>query len=714
MTKRHLATCTLCEAACGIVVETDADRVVSIRGDDEDPQSRGYICPKAAALADLHHDPDRLRRPLIREGASFREASWDEALARAGDGLAEIRERHGRDALGMYYGNPTAHNLGLLTHGLPLTRALRTKNLYSASSADQFPQMLAAQEMLGHLGLVPVPDVDRTEHFLVLGANPLVSNGSLMTAPGMKRRLRAIRERGGRVVVIDPRRTETAEVADEHVFVRPGTDAFLVASMLHVLFEEGLVAPGRLAERLDGMDELRRTVAPFTPERAAARTGVPAGTIARLARDFAGARRAVAYGRVGMCTQEHGTTSAWLLQCLNVVTGRLDEIGGAMFTTPAADFLGMVEALGMGRGYDRWRSRVRGLPELAGEYPVATLADEIETPGEGQVRALLTMAGNPALSAPNGPRLERALAKLSFMVSIDSFLNETTRHAHVILPPVSPLSRSHYDLALHAFSVRNSAKFVPAVFPREPHERYDWEIVAHLSARILVPRPLRRAFLAAALRGPEPIVDLALRAGPYGLRRGPRRALSLARLRESPSGVDLGALEPRLPELLFTPGKRIRLAPPRLVGEVHRLARELDRPASSELVLIGRRQLRSNNSWLHNSHRMVKGPERCTLLVHPDDARARGVEGGSLAKVRSRVGEIVVAVEVSDEIMRGVVSLPHGWGHTRGGTRMAVAAEHAGQSVNDITDDAFLDRLSGTAGFSGVPVEVEAVGGESA
>jgi anaerobic selenocysteine-containing dehydrogenase len=691
-------------------VRVEGERVVDIRGDDEDPQSRGYVCPKATALGDLHHDPDRLRRPLVKEGGSFREVGWDEALRRAGDGLAEVRERHGRDALAVYYGNPVAHNLGLLTHGLPLTRLIRSKNVYSASTADQMPQMLASLEMFGHLGLVPVPDVDRTEHFFVLGANPAVSNGSLMTAPDMKRRLRAIRERGGRVVVVDPRRTETAELADEHVFVRPGKDAFLLLGMLHVLFEERLVRPGRLAPSLDGLGTLEAHVRPFSPAKVEGVCGVEAATIARLARDFARARTAAAYGRVGMCTQEHGTTASWLLQCLNVLTGRLDEVGGVMFTTPAADFLGIVDRLGMGQGYARWRSRVRGLPEVAGELPIAALAEEIETPGEGQPRALLTIAGNPALSAPNGKRLERALDELDFMVSVDAFLNETTRHAHVILPPVSPLSRAHYDLALNAFAVRNQAKWVAPIFGRGDDERHDWEILAHLAARLLAPRRLRSAVLAAALRGPEPIVEAALRTGPWGVRRG-RGGLSLKKLRQHPHGIDLGPLEPgHLPRGLYTAGKRIRLVTPLLSGEVAHLQRELERPPERRtLVLIGRRELRTNNSWLHNSQRMVKGPERCTLKLAPSDAARLGISGGAEVRVRSRAGEVVVKAEVTDEMMPGVVSLPHGWGHSREGTRLSVASARSGVSVNDVTDEQLLDRLSGTAGFSGVEVTVEPV-----
>jgi anaerobic selenocysteine-containing dehydrogenase len=705
MTRRHCATCTFCEAACGIVVETEGERVVSIRGDDDDPASRGYICPKAYAMGELHEDPDRLRRPLVRDGAGFREASWDEALRLAIEGFARVRAEHGRDAMAVYYGNPTAHNLGLITHGLPLTRLLRTKNVYSASSTDQAPQMLAAEKMFGHVGMVPIPDVDRTEHFLVIGANPLVSNGSLMNAPDMKRRLRAIRERGGKVVVIDPRRTETAEVADEHVFVRPGTDAYLVLAMLHVIFAEGLARIGRLEDRVTGLGSLRALAEGFAPARVADKTGVSAETITRLARDFARARTSVAYGRVGTCTQEHGTLASWLIVALNVVCGRLDEVGGAMFATPAIDPMQLLVHAGMSKGYDRWQSRVRRLPELMGEYPIATLADEIETPGPGRVRALLTFAGNPALSAPNGPRLEKALARLDHVVCLDAFLNETTRHAHVILPPVSPLERSHYDLALHVFSVRNAAKYVPPVFARKDGERHDWEILAHLTAGLVVPRGLRTAYLAAALRGPEPILDAGLRAGPYGLRSRATRKLSLKVLREHPHGLDLGALEPRLPERLYTDDRRVHLAPELFVREARALLPRLEEPTPG-LVLIGRRHLRSNNSWLHNAAKMVKGPRRCTLLVHPDDAAARGLREGSRASITTRVGRIVAHVEVSDEVMRGVVSLPHGWGHTREGTRLSVASAHAGVSVNDVTDETLLDRLSGTAGFSGVPVEV--------
>jgi anaerobic selenocysteine-containing dehydrogenase len=698
----QISTCPLCEASCGILVETDGEYIRSIRGDEDDPFSLGYLCPKATALADLQDDPDRVRAPLIREGSRWREASWDEALDRAADGLVRVRKERGHDAVAMYYGNPVAHNLGLMTHALPFARALRTKNVYSASSADQLPQMLAAFQMFGHLALIPVPDLERTDYFLVFGANPVVSNGSLMTAPNMKGRLRAIRDRGGRVVVVDPRRTETAEIADEHVAIRPGTDALLLAAMLHVVFAEGWMHLGRLDGRVKNVDALATLVRQLTPERVARRTGVAPEVTRRLAGDFARATRAACYGRVGLCTQRYGTLAAWLVQALNLVTGHLDEVGGMMLTTPAVDAVAILSRLGLRGTYDRWRSRARHLPEFAGEFPVATLADEIEMGGRGQVRALVTVAGNPVLSAPGGRRLDRALGTLDHVVSIDGYLNETTRHAHVLLPPAPPLSRSHYDLALYAFSVRNVAKYSEPVMPPEASERLDWEIVTELAGRVFVPRPLRRLALLAARRlRPERVVDALLRIGPH--------RLTLAKLRRSPHGMDLGPLEPgRFADRIATPDRRADVAPGDFLREARaELLVETDREPTGELVLIGRRQLRNNNSWMHNSHRLVKGPPRCTLLVHPADAASRDLGNGDLARLGSEAGTVVIPIEVTDAIHPGVVSLPHGWGHDRDGTRLRVAREHAGASINDVTSDVHLDTLSGTAAFNGLVVTLQ-------
>ncbi len=694
--------------------------MVSVRGDDADPFSKGYICPKATALADLHHDPDRLKRPMVREGSTWRELGWDEAFDLVVRRLRDVRDSYGLDAIAVYQGNPTVHSVGLMMHGQFFLRKLGTRNASSATSTDQLPHMLAALTMFGDQLLMAVPDIDRTEHMIVVGGNPLVSNGSIMTAPDVKSRLKAIKARGGRLTVIDPRRTETAELADQHLFIRPGTDAAFLLSFLHVLYAEQLVKPGRVAGFTDGIDELGTIAARYAPETTAAATGIAAGDVRTLARAFAAAPRAVLYGRLGVCTQELGGLAAWLCYAVNVVTGRLDEPGGLMFTTPAVDILPVARQVGFDGGHARWTSRVSGLPEFGAELPVVTLAEEIETPGHGQVRALFTSAGNPVLSAPGGPRLEQLLPKLDFMVSVDPYINETTRFAHVILPPTSVLEHSHYDVALAAFAVRNIAKYAPPVFERGPDQRHDWEIYAELAARWYAPRgPLgalaaraaRRALLALT---PEKLLELGLRAGSHGLKRG-QDGLSLAKLRSSPHGLDLGPLEPRLPGRLKHRDKRVKLVPATYVGDLPRLDRRLAewtaRAATrgdglSPLVLVGRRHLRSNNSWLHNSERLVKGKPRCTLLVHPRDAAARGIAEGDPVRLTSRAGEVVVPAELSDEMMPGVVSLPHGWGHGRPGTRTQVANAHAGVSANDVTDTGFVDLLSGTAALTGVEVTV--------
>jgi anaerobic selenocysteine-containing dehydrogenase len=708
----HYRSCTLCEATCGVAVDVDGDQVVAIRGDDADPFSQGYICPKATALADLHDDPDRLRRPMVREGTTWREVGWDEAFDLVARRLDDVRRAHGKDAIAVYQGNPTAHNLGLLTYGQLLLRKLGTKNTFSATSVDQLPHMLAAHLMFGDGVLMPVPDVDRTDYFLCIGGNPLVSNGSIMTAPDMRARLKAIRARGGKVVVVDPRRTETAEQADRHLFIRPGTDALLLLSMLHVVFAERLERPSM---HLRGLDALRAIAQDFAPEATAPVTGIAPDDVRALARELAGSR-GVAYGRMGVCTQEHGGAAAWLIYAVNAVCGRLDAPGGMMWTTPAVDLRVLAKLIGYDLGFDRYRSRVRGLPEFGGELPVVTMAEEIETPGAGQIRALVTCAGNPVLSSPNGARLDRALPGLDFMVSIDMYLNETTRHAHVILPGTSPLARAHYDVALASFSVRNVAKYAPPLWPRAADERHDWEIAVELWSRLCLPggaagRLAGRAARAALLRlGPEAVLDVALRTGAHGLRKG-KDGLSVAKLRAAPHGVDLGPLEPRLPGVLVTKDRQIDLVPPVFAADVPRLRARLAEAgrARDGLVLIGRRHLRSNNSWCHNSHRLVKGKPRCTLLVHPRDAAARGLVDGDLVTLASKAGRVRVPVEISDEIMPGVVSMPHGWGHDKPGTRLAVASATPGASVNDVTSEDFFDPLTGTGALSGLTVTVERV-----
>jgi anaerobic selenocysteine-containing dehydrogenase len=710
--RTHFRTCNLCEAMCGIAIEVDGERIVSIRGDADDPFSRGYLCPKAVALQDVHQDPDRLRRPLRRRGRDWEEISWDEAFAEAADRLAAVQAEHGRDAVAVYQGNPTVHNYGSILYSQLLLRSLGTRSRFSATSVDQLPQMLAALLMFGHQLLLPVPDLDRTQLFLVFGANPLASNGSLMTAPGVGRRLKALRERGGRLVVVDPRRTETADLADQHVPIRPGTDALLLLALLHTIFAEDRARPGRLEPILDGLEDVKRAVEPFAPERVAEATGVPSQTTRQLARDFAATEPAVAYGRVGVSTQEFGGLASWLINVLNLVTGNLDRPGGAMFTLPAVDLVALAARIGQRGHFDKGRSRVRGLPEFGGEYPVAVLAEEIETAGSGQVRALVTSAGNPVLSTPNGGRLEQALDRLDYMVSIDFYLNETTRHAHLILPPTGALEHDHYDLVFHTLAVRNTAKYSPALFAPAPGTRHDWQIFLELSRRLDQAKRRsgwRKRINQAALArlGPRGLLRFLLRAGPYGAGWRPFGGrVSLGALDRAPHGLDLGPLEPALPARLYTRDRRIPMAPERFVRDLERLRPRLAAERNGSLLLIGRRDLRSNNSWMHNSERLVKGRDRCTLQMHPDDASRRGLQGGQRVRVRSRVGCVEATLEATADVMPGVVCLPHGWGHHRDGTRLRVAQAHAGASYNDLADEQAVDRLCGTAAFSATPVEV--------
>jgi anaerobic selenocysteine-containing dehydrogenase len=703
MSRTHLSTCTLCEATCGIEVEVSGTRVTSIRGDEADPFSQGYVCPKATALADLYEDPDRLREPVKRTANGWKTIGWDEAFDEVARSLRAVQRTYGKDAIGVYQGNPTAHSLGLLTYGQVFLRGLGTRNRYSATSADQLPHMLSSLLMLGEQALFPIPDVDRTDYMLAMGANPLVSNGSVMTAPNIRRRLKDLQKRGGKLVAIDPRRSQTAELADEHVFIRPGTDALFLLALIHVVCDENLDDLGRLEAFADGADTIRAIARDYTPELVASATGIDAQDTRRIAREFANARTAVCYGRIGICTQEFGGLSSWLVNVLNAITGNFDSVGGAMFTKPAVDLVAMGARVNVKGSFDTYRSRVSGLPEFGGELPVSVLAEEIETPGDGQIRALITSAGNPALSIPNGARLERALEGLDFMVSIDPFINETTRHADIILPPTSPLERSHYDLAFYLVSVRNVAKYTPAVFERGAHQRHDWEIAVELATRMQLPESRIGSLVGRALRrvskvvDPERLLDLGMRTGPY--------KLSMSKLRANAHGVDLGPLEPRLPDVLRTPNKRVDLAPSVYLGDLDRLRASVTAERDG-LVLIGRRHLRSNNSWMHNSRRLVKGKVRCTLLMHPTDAEAAGLTDGESVEVSTRVGAVELPLEVTDEMMPGVISIPHGWGHDRPGIRLAVASEHAGVSLNDLTDERFFDALTANSGFSGVRVKV--------
>ncbi|MEM1323499.1 MAG: molybdopterin-dependent oxidoreductase [Bacteroidota bacterium] len=692
----HYRTCNLCEAMCGLKIEYQDRRVLSIRGDKEDPFSRGHICPKAVALQDIYEDKDRLQQPVRRTAGGWETISWEAAYDEVATRLRQINEQYGPNSIGSYLGNPNVHNIGSLLNIPNFLRSLNSRNRFSASSADQLPHHFAALQLFGHSFLIPIPDLDHTDHLLILGANPLVSNGSLMTAPDIGKRLKAIQKRGGKIIVIDPRRTETAEKADVHHFIRPGTDALLLMAMVNTLYKERLVKPERLVDFTNGFGKMEIVADPFTPEKVASLVGIPAQQIRALTREFAKAKTAVCYGRMGLSTQAFGGLCQWLIIVLNLLTGNLDRRGGALFTLPAFDHVGMQGAAGRGGSYARWHSRVSGMPESNGELPVAAMAEEILTPGEGQIKAMVTMAGNPVLSTPNGPQVDKALAQLEFMVAIDIYINETTRHADIILPPTTGLECEHYDLIFHIFAIRNTAKYSPALFEKTAAQRHDWKILQNLTRR-LTDKPVPE-------QSPAALLAMVLEGGPYR-----EEGLTMDKLREEPHGVDLGPLQPCLPERLFTPKKQIWLVPELMEQDVQRLKARLDAKAPGDFpfLLIGRRLLRSNNSWMHNAYRLVKGPNQCTLLLHPRDAEGLQVENGQQLCISSRVGSLKVEAEISDEVMEGVVSLPHGFGHSYEGTQMEIAAQHSGQSINDLTDERLLDQLTGNAAFNGVPVRLD-------
>ncbi|RFU87265.1 molybdopterin oxidoreductase family protein [Streptomyces triticagri] len=735
--RRVPRVCPLCEATCGLTLTIEGTTVTAARGDRDDVFSSGFICPKGASFGQLDADPDRLRRPLVREDGRLREASWDEAFAAVADGLRPLVEEHGADAVGVVLGNPNVHTMAGQLYPPVLLSTLGTQNLFTASTLDQMPKHVACGLMYGDPLAIPVPDLDRTGHLLLIGANPLESNGSLCTAPDFPGRLKALRRRGGTLTVVDPRRTRTADLADRHVPIRPGTDALFLAALVHVLYEEGLTSPGALAEHVEGVDEVRRAVAEFTPEAAGAACDVPPAEIRAMARELAAAETAAVYGRIGSCTVAHGTLASWLVDVLNVLTGNLDRPGGAMFPLSATDRAPRPAAPGKGFRTGRRHSRAGGHPEVKGEFPMAALAEEIDTPGDGRIRALIAIAANPVLSAPDGDRLDRALADLDFMVSVDPYLNETSRHAHVVLPPPPPSRSAHFDFAFNALAVRNQVRYNRAAIPPDDDMPGEPEILARLvlaaSGRpelpagtvdaMVVERVLGKAVadphqsvygrdpgeLAALLTGQdgtERRLDMMLRLGPYGDGFGADpEGLTLARLLDRPHGIDLGPLTPRVPQILKTGSGRIELCPEPIADDLPRLRAALrERPAG--LVLVGRRHLRSNNSWMHNVPSLNGGSNRCTLQIHPEDAARAGITEGSQVRVKSAGGEVVAPAELTDTVRTGVVSLPHGWGHDRPGTRTAVATARPGVNSNQLLDGSLLDPLSGTAVLNGVPVQI--------
>ncbi|OBG88142.1 molybdopterin-binding oxidoreductase [Mycobacterium sp. E802] len=734
-----LRICPFCEATCGLTLTTSDGRVTGARGDRDDVFSAGFICPKGASFGELDNDPDRLTQPLVRRDGVLTEATWDEAYAVVAERLGAVIAEHGGASVGVYLGNPNAHTIAGSLYAPLIAKGLGTRQVFSASTLDQMPKHVALGLMFGSPVAFTVPDLDRTDYLVIIGANPLVPNGSLATAADFPGKLRALRKRGGKLVVIDPARTRTAELAHRHVAPRPGTDAALLFAIVHALFDEDLVDLGRLAEHVNGLEEVRALADEFSPEAVEQACGVPAEEIRELARELAAAPTAAVYGRIGTSTVEFGTISSWLVDVINVLTGNLDRPGGAMFPLGAAAPAPRPPKPGRGFKTGRWTSRVSGYPEALSELPAAALAEEIDTAGVGQIKAMITIAGNPVLSAPDGDRLEKALDSVEFMLSVDPYLNETTRHADVILPPPPPSRSAHFDVALNNLAVRNNVRYTPPALPLDgrPGEP---EILSRLALILygvgydgdpaLVDAQVIATTLAKEVANPDSPVagrnvdeltamlydgpgyerrlDMMLRIGPYGDAFGAKPdGLTMARLKASPHGIDLGPLRPRIPEILRTPSGRIELAPEPIAADVARLRDALGRTAGG-FLLIGRRHLRSNNSWMHNVPALAGGSNTCTLQIHPDDAAELGLT--DIAVVKGPGGELLAPVEVTDGMRRGVVSLPHGWGHDRGGTGQSLASSRPGVNVNQLNDGTHLDPLSGTAVLNGIPVDIAPAG----
>jgi len=695
--KTHYRTCNICEAMCGLEIQHRDGEILSIKGDKDDPFSRGHICPKAVALQDFYHDKDRLKTPLKRTADGWQSISWDEAYDEIATRFRGLQAEHGQDSVGVYLGNPNAHNFGNAIMLPRFFKALGTNNRYSSASADQLPHHVAANYMLGAGMLIPIPDIDHTDFMLIIGANPIVSNGSLMTAPGVGKRLKAIQERGGNVVVVDPRRTETAKKADQHLFIRPETDALLMLALVYTLFDEERVNLGHLEPIISGLDQLATAVKPYAPEKVADACGIDATTIRNLARDMAAAKSAVCYSRMGASTQSFGGLCQWLNNVLNILTGNFDRRGGAMFPQPAFDLVR--DKKGKPSSYGRFESRVRKLPYFNNEFPVATLADEILTPGEGQIRGMITIAGNPVLSSPGGARLEQAFNSLEFMVSVDIYLNETTRHADIILPATTGLEVPHFDVFFNSFAVRNTAKFSEPLFEKTPEQKHDWEILRDLSLHLT-----GREDDGVT---PEMMLDGGLKHGTYG-----EQGMSLAHLKANPHGVDLGLLRPCLEQRLQTADGLIHIAPQLYLDDLARLdasgiLQQRQNP-DYPFAMISRRVPRSHNTWTQNSHRLVKGKDPCTLQICAADAGRLGLATGQMAEVSSATGRIQLPVEINDDMFEGVVSIPQGWGHNRTDTGMTVAESQPGVSINDVTDAQRIDALTGNAAFNGTQVAIGA------
>jgi len=695
----HYRNCNICEAMCGIEIKHKGEEIISIKPDPKDPFSRGHICPKAVALQDFYKDPDRIRAPMKRTIEGWQEISWEEAFSEISRKIRGIQAKYGTDAVGAYAGNPNAHNLGSALYLKQFYKALGSKNRFSSASADQLPHHVASNYMFGAGMAISVPDIDNTDYMLIIGGNPVVSNGSMMSAAGAPGRIKDIKKRGGKVVVIDPRKTETAALATEHLFIRPEKDALLLIAMINTIISEDLADLGHLQNAVTGYSEVIEAVQGFTADAVADATGISAGKILEIARDIASATSAVCYSRMGASTQTFGGLCLWLTNVLNIITGNFDREGGAMFPLPALDLLQGVPK-GRPNNFGRYHSRISGLPNNHSEFPIATLAEEILTEGEGQIKAMFTIAGNPVLSAPGGDELTSAFQSLEYMVSVDIYLNETTKHANIILPATTGLEIAHYDVFFNSFAVRNTAKFSQPMFTKKPNQKHDWEILKALSNYLCDREDDGMT--------PEIMLDMGLKTGPYK-----DQGMSLQKLLDNPHGIDLGPLKPCLAERIKTADGKIQLAPKIYLNDLPRLKNALNSDSEVRKIfpfaMIGRRLARSHNTWTQNSRRLVKGKPPCTLQLHTLDANNLGLSKGDKAKVRSETGSVILEVDINDNILQGVVSIPQGWGHNHENTKMNIAATQPGISINTLTNSKRVDPLTGNAAFNGTPVAIESV-----
>lgn len=719
----HYRVCNYCEAMCGVKITYDPDaptddKKIAVKPDKDDPFSQGSMCPKAAALGALYFDPDKLKLPVKKTGDQWQQISWQEAYDTIEKKIKSIRRTYGENSIASYMGNPIVHNFGMMVFIKTLLRAIGSKNIFSATSMDQLPHHFAAHYMFGHEFRLPVPDINRTDFMIIMGANPLASNGSIMSSAGVKRRLNDIKERGGKFIVIDPRKTETAKIASQHHFIKPGTDIYFLLAFVHIIFRDKKVRLGRLKKHLAGFDKIEPLVKEFTAEKVSSVTGIEQQQIEALAAEFLAQDKAVLYGRMGLSTQLHGGLCHWLINTINVLSGNFDTPGGMMFPTPAIELARHKQRPAFGR----WKSRVRGMNEFSGELPVVTMADELLTEGDGQVKAFVTICGNPVLSSPGGDRLDKALENIEFMFSIDNYINETTRHADLILPTPSGLEIEHYDLIFNAISVTNNVKFSQALFSVDENRPYDWQILKELSRRI----SSRGLSLVDRILTPRRLLNWGLMLGPYGKLSSPKRwlnGLTLQKLIDSKHGINLGPLQSAVPHRLNTLDKKIHLNPDVFIQRLNEVKQRewlqlqtsaQEKKTAGKFSLIGRRNVNTNNSWMHQVKKLSRSKQvRCTIMINSGDAENLQIVHNELVKVTSRVGEIILPAEITDTMMPGVISIPHGFGHNKKGTRVSIAQSKPGVSINDITDPMRVDKLTGNAAFSGLEVIVEKISGDN-